>query len=76
MNQTGLHIAAKNNNRALASYLIANNAYIDAVDYLNRTPLFIAASRNYYQLAIVHSIIINRDYFPMGQILLFHPIKV
>jgi len=46
MYQTGLHIAAKTNNRVLMAKLISANAYIDAVDILHRTPLLLAAQRD------------------------------
>jgi ankyrin repeat protein len=51
--QTGLHIAVKNGNIKLAKHLMSENAYIDAVDRINRTPLYIAASQNCGELVFV-----------------------
>ena len=51
--QTGLHIAVKTNNLEVVKKLITDNAFIDAADQLNRTPLFLAAYKNYPELVVV-----------------------
>ncbi|HTV89951.1 MAG TPA: ankyrin repeat domain-containing protein [Stellaceae bacterium] len=49
--QTGLIIAAKNDNMLIAEMLIKAGAHVDAVDRLGNTSLHYAAERNYADMA-------------------------
>ncbi len=44
---------AKTNNRGMLAMLVRRNAYLNAVDQLNRTPLYIAAQKNHVDVALV-----------------------
>ena len=56
MNQTALHIAAKSNYGQLAKLLLSKKSYINAIDNLHRTPLYLAANKNDCELVIVRYI--------------------
>ena len=53
--QTGLHIAAMNGNKKLVHRFIEKRAYLDAIDQINRTPLYFAAKKNFGGVVIVIS---------------------
>ena len=59
--QTPLHIAANTNNLKILKKLILMHAYINAVDQLNRTPLYLAAKNNYVIIVIVKLSMTNRN---------------
>ncbi len=46
--QTALHYAAKQGNTAIVKHLLENGANIEAVDFIDRTPIYLACEHGIY----------------------------